>query len=548
MGIEETSVKLVYLHGVGSGDVGGNWLTGLNFGLQHIGAAPVTAADVLAPRYSNHLHGLRPAVDHPAITYAEQDDADARRAFTARQARLAERIRRFEGVRGLAFTDVPKGLVDRVQTIGLDHAVLGALKQVQNYLTDEGVRATVLQHILDELPTDDGDIVLVGHSLGSIIAIDLLDHLPPDLHVRRFVTIGSPGGNETLHRAPDRILRRFPYSRVGDWSNFIDPLDPVTAGRGLSDVFPEANDFWIGGGAGHLASMYTSHPAFATIIDDALQRTVDAAEARPRLSDADAGTLLTLAYLGVMSESVAGSAAREKFDGVVSMLRRSYVEEIEHRVGELPPELAELVAGNMPELPARWTLRDAVTQIVQLAYSDLVAPYGIDITDAAIDAIPTILRRLGFPDAVGEQVRTGVRRVDDRLGPKPLFRTRTRLALIATAGLLAATGPLGVGACRAPGTRGIGAARTGLARFGPGGVAGGLAAVGGLALAGVVTAIIALARPGSYAVFADPTAVRVQVAIAQCLRDLGVAESPAPAAAGREHRERASDAQEGGKV
>ena len=46
-----------------------------------------------------------------------------------------------------------------------------------------------MRNILDHLPSR-GDTVLIGHSLGSVIAIDLLDHLPENLHVRRFVTIG----------------------------------------------------------------------------------------------------------------------------------------------------------------------------------------------------------------------------------------------------------------------------------------------------------------------------------------------------------------------
>jgi hypothetical protein len=50
------------------------------------------------------------------------------------------------------------------------------LDQVRGYIRDDKVRADVMRHILDFLPSY-GDIVLIAHSLGSVM-IDLLDHPP----------------------------------------------------------------------------------------------------------------------------------------------------------------------------------------------------------------------------------------------------------------------------------------------------------------------------------------------------------------------------------
>ncbi len=95
---------------------------------------------------------------------------------------------------------------------------------MRRYVRDDRVRADVMNHINDFLPTY-GDVLLIGHSLGSVIAIDLLDHLAEDVHVRRFITIGSPANIRALHEGSDRLLKKFPYARVDDWSNFLNVRD-----------------------------------------------------------------------------------------------------------------------------------------------------------------------------------------------------------------------------------------------------------------------------------------------------------------------------------
>lgn len=55
-------------------------------------------------------------------------------------------------------------------------------------------------------------VVLIGHSLGSVIAIDLLDHLPENVHVRRSITIGSPAAGTVAPRSSERLLRSSPRS------------------------------------------------------------------------------------------------------------------------------------------------------------------------------------------------------------------------------------------------------------------------------------------------------------------------------------------------
>src|SRR5690606_13610096 len=85
--------------------------------------------------------------------------------------------------------------------------------QVQKYLKDVQVRAQVLTRILSLLP-ESGRVMIVAHSLGSVIAADLLRRLPVGLEVAGMVTIGSPlahGGfdveklRETLDEPPTNL-------------------------------------------------------------------------------------------------------------------------------------------------------------------------------------------------------------------------------------------------------------------------------------------------------------------------------------------------------
>lgn len=71
-----------------------------------------------------------------------------------------------------------------------------ALRYLTKQAINSDVRASLLQQI--EAVTlrlaDNGPVTLVAHSLGSVIALDLLQDLPPEIRIDRFVTLGSPLG------------------------------------------------------------------------------------------------------------------------------------------------------------------------------------------------------------------------------------------------------------------------------------------------------------------------------------------------------------------
>lgn len=112
---------------------------------------------------------------------------------------------------------------------GLDDAAIAlAFRDVAAYLGRDDVRQSVLATVAGGLP-DTGRVVLVSHSLGTVVAMDLLTQLAPDLEVALLVTAGSPLGMDGVYR---RLLTRHlgKPDRVRRWVNAWCPADAVSIG------------------------------------------------------------------------------------------------------------------------------------------------------------------------------------------------------------------------------------------------------------------------------------------------------------------------------
>lgn len=114
-----------------------------------------------------------------------------------------------------------------------------ALVDIQRYFRNEGFVATEIRKLVAsylERAWDAGaEILLIGHSLGSVIAFDILWELSrrhnSDLKIDLFVTIGSPlGVNFVRHRllgAKERGARRYP-DNIRRWEN-LSAIGEMTA-------------------------------------------------------------------------------------------------------------------------------------------------------------------------------------------------------------------------------------------------------------------------------------------------------------------------------
>jgi hypothetical protein len=96
------------------------------------------------------------------------------------------------------------------------------------YFFRPGERREIQDILRDELRHAPGPVVLVAHSLGSVIAYDVL-HEGMGVEVPLLVTCGSPLGLEPIQELVKTPLSLPPGVRR--WRNFLDPLDPVAQGR-----------------------------------------------------------------------------------------------------------------------------------------------------------------------------------------------------------------------------------------------------------------------------------------------------------------------------
>lgn len=500
---------------------------------------------MIAPEYAWLLSADIDRVKAPDNTYKVKKDTAERRLFFRRQSRI-ERLLTPKNLADKAGLGTwPDAVIEPLQNAAIV-SKLGMLRQVSNYMRQEALRSAILRQVLKDVPKS-GELILIGHSLGSIVAIDLIDHLPPDLKVSRFLTIGSPAGSEVVHRGHEKLLKRFPYARVNDWSNIYSTNDPVTAGRGLASTFKAAQDFRIriprttDNILAHKAEHYLEHPAVTTLIADALYPPVEAATTDidfcVRLDDTDFDALLALRFADRVRKRIPDTKGLNnadevatRFEDALDVLKDQLVESaIERRggVAGLPPEIASVQRGEVPSIARCLEIGDAVRRTVTLAYSNLVDPFEIEVGGAVIEAIPDFFADLGFTTGQGRKVEDAIEDVTRTIAEAtkpPLGPWAGRTAVAAAGVAVVAMGPIGIVAGGSA-YAGAAAVTAGLAAFGPGGMMGGLAMLAGLAGTGsAVAATAATLRPGTPARMDDPRDLAMRVAISAALHRL---EEPA---------------------
>ena len=118
---------------------------------------------------------------------------------------------------------------------GMDAAKLvhRALGQVTSYLTDEQLRTQVQARVRKHL--DDRTRVMIGHSLGAVVAFEASHQLTRPLPL--LITLGNPLGLRTI--VYDRLVPQPPTypPRVRRWVNIADRDDIIAAEPDLTRLF-----------------------------------------------------------------------------------------------------------------------------------------------------------------------------------------------------------------------------------------------------------------------------------------------------------------------
>lgn len=180
---------------------------------------------------------------------------------------------------------VAVGLQQMLRRLARSHALAGIveklfvrdLKQVNWFLDDEMTKQTVFTRVAAEV--DDDTRILIGHSLGSVVAYEYLcKYQPPG--VQLFVTVGSPLGIPNL--IFDRLTPK-PTDGVGAWPghvtrwvNVADPDDVVPLVKELTALFrgpdgAEVRDRLVDNGARpHMINPYLNSKQVGEAIGSAL--------------------------------------------------------------------------------------------------------------------------------------------------------------------------------------------------------------------------------------------------------------------------------------
>ncbi|MFJ1732831.1 trypsin-like peptidase domain-containing protein [Streptomyces sp. NPDC088254] len=266
------------------------WAGGLNQGLVRAGLPPVDPADVWFPYYGDRLvealtaHEAVPRLaEAPTATAAE---AVAPSSYTARAV--------YEEIIGEAAAkwDMPHESRLATERIGMDDVVGGLHKRlgwlaarsdldawaialvfrdVAAYLDDRRIRDAVLDCVQETMP-DAGEVVLVSHSLGTVVGLDLTTRLSPGVNVVHLTTAGSPLGLDSVY---SRLLvggAKRP-DIVTDWLNVWCPTDAVAIGCPLADDWADGlSDLAVVNARdrAHSIAEYLAHPEAARLIGSRL--------------------------------------------------------------------------------------------------------------------------------------------------------------------------------------------------------------------------------------------------------------------------------------
>lgn len=237
--------RILLVHGRGQGGqnpetLKGQWIGALKRGAQALGRELHADVDVAFPFYGDALDEF---VRQFAIPLTSDVNARGRPIddeFLQFQAEFAEEVRVGAGVTDAQVDaeygndPTPRGplnwrwvqailrAIDKSET-GMNQRTLEAFtRDVFLYTTRPNVRTEINKIVaakLTEEPT-----VVVGHSLGSVVAYSVLRTDPRPLRVPVFVTVGSPLAVRAVRKSFQPL--EYPHP-VGAWYNAFDTRDVV---------------------------------------------------------------------------------------------------------------------------------------------------------------------------------------------------------------------------------------------------------------------------------------------------------------------------------
>jgi hypothetical protein len=239
-------VRLVLVHGrsqqgFNPAELQSVWLETLRRGAAKLNRALPERLEVAFPFYGDKLDELARQREVPLTTDIQAKGATPDNDFLKFQADVAEAIRTRAGVtdaqvnaeygtnptqkgpQNWAWVQAIIRAIDKYGRGASQSTIEAFMRDVYLYTTQPGVRTEIDRIVSAAL--DESPCVVVGHSLGSVVAYNVLRSDSRALKVRGYITVGSP----LAIRAIRDKLRPigFPSPAVAVWYNAYDPKDVV---------------------------------------------------------------------------------------------------------------------------------------------------------------------------------------------------------------------------------------------------------------------------------------------------------------------------------
>jgi hypothetical protein len=248
-------VRLLLVHGIGQAgknpsDLESAWINALQKGYEAAGIAYPNSLQVDFPYYGDALDArvarsklpmpkdLTPKGDATASPYEDfvrnslkelQPKAaisDGEVATEAGPIPVTEK-----GIQNWRLTQALARLIDRRLSGFESFTIDRFLRDVYLYVTDRNT-AREINAIVDALLTEEPTVV-VGHSLGTVVAYRVLLEQKAKVNLRRFITVGSPLGIKTI--SSQLGVLNYPLADL-PWYNAYDERD-IVALNPLRDPF-----------------------------------------------------------------------------------------------------------------------------------------------------------------------------------------------------------------------------------------------------------------------------------------------------------------------
>jgi hypothetical protein len=284
---------LVFVHGRGQefknpAGLVRDWRAGLAGGLIKANMPPLPDVPVVFPFYGNLLYQITAQVEQDPVQLealpANPDEAgplhpglpddvgDLERSLVGDMASVLGAPVAEDEVFGLDQVLSWGGTRDALTWIArhtrVDQAIIvDHLRDVAVYLTR--ARDQVLSLVKAAIPAT-GPIVIVSHSLGTVVARDLLDDAKVRERATFWVTAGSPLGLDAVQK---NLLTKGAHNPGVDWVTAYDVHDVVALGHPLKPTWgAPLRDVAVGNGdSPHSIERYLGHPEVAGSIGTAVK-------------------------------------------------------------------------------------------------------------------------------------------------------------------------------------------------------------------------------------------------------------------------------------